>query len=98
LRTITFDEVKDVSREVTMVSSNGVYELAIPLKTLGFQPEAGQVYRGDIGVLRGNGFQTLQRAYWFNKATGLVSDVPSEAELTPQLWGRFEVEAAESKQ
>ena len=97
LRTVTIDEVADVSREVSMISSNGVYEFSIPLTTLGFQPEPGQVYRGDIGVLRGNGFQTLQRAYWANKASGLVSDVPSEAELTPQLWGRFEVESAEPK-
>jgi hypothetical protein len=50
--------------------------------------------RGDIGVLRGDGDRTVQRAYWHNKATGLTSDVPSEAELTPQLWGRWEFRAA----
>ena len=51
--------------------------------------EAGQSLKGDIGVLRGNGFQTLQRVYWSNKATGITADVPSEAQLTPQLWGWF---------
>ncbi len=40
-----------------------------------------------IGLLRGNGFQTLQRVYWHDKATGLVSDLASEAQLTPALWG-----------
>jgi hypothetical protein len=40
-------------------------------------------------VLRGDGQKTVQRVYWSNKATGLVSDIPSEAELTPQLWGTF---------
>ena len=40
-----------------------------------------------MGILRGNGRQTLQRVYWNNKATAIVTDVPSEAELTPALWG-----------
>jgi hypothetical protein len=44
-----------------------------------------------IGLLRGNGFQTLQRVYWSNKATGITADVPSEAELTPQLWSEWQV-------
>jgi hypothetical protein len=48
--------------------------------------------RGDVGVLRGNGFQTLQRVYWSNKATGLVSDAPTEADLTPQFWGEMRFE------
>ena len=33
---------------------------------------------GDVGVLLGNGFETLQRTYWSNKASGLVSDLPSD--------------------
>ena len=43
-----------------------------------------------IGLLRGDGAQTLQRVYWCNKATGITADVPSEAELTPRLWGVWE--------
>ena len=35
-------------------------------------------------------FKRLQRVYWRNKATGITADIPSEAELTPQLWGLFE--------
>ena len=31
------------------------------------------------------------RVYWTNKATGITSDVPSEATLTPLLWGRIEI-------
>jgi hypothetical protein len=49
--------------------------------------------RGDIGVPRGNGFQTLQRVYWKDKATGVTSDVPSEAELAPALWGELSFQA-----
>ena len=43
---------------------------------------------GDVGILRGDGFETLHRVYWSNKATAITSDVPSEAQLTPRLWGR----------
>jgi hypothetical protein len=68
----------------------GEFELSVPLSLLGLQPAAGLVLRGDVGVLRGSDFQTTQRAYWSNKATGLTSDIPSEAELLPRLWGRWE--------
>lgn len=68
---------------------NGRYELSVPLTVLGWDPTAGQSFRGDVGLLRGNGFQTLQRVYWSNKATAITSDVPSEAELTPRLWGEW---------
>ena len=88
LRTIKFDTVADVSGQVTLAGDGtGNYEFSIPLSVLGLNPLPGQTIKGDIGLLRGNGFDTLQRVYWRNKATGLVSDVPSEAELTPQLWG-----------
>jgi NHL repeat len=89
-RTITIDKVEDVSDQVRLAGAGGDYELSVPLETLGLKPAAGQTIRGDVGVLRGDGFQTLRRVYWSNKATGLTSDVPSEAMLTPHLWGRWE--------
>ncbi|PTX97416.1 hypothetical protein DB346_20690 [Verrucomicrobia bacterium LW23] len=58
---------------------------------MNFRPEPGKTYKLDVGVLRGNGQETLQRAYWSNKASGLVSDIPSEAELIPALWGGMEI-------
>ena len=57
---------------------------------LGLRPKSGLVLRGDLGVLRGDGQRTLHRVYWSNKATGITADVPSEAQLTPHLWGRWE--------
>jgi hypothetical protein len=90
-RTITIDRVEDVSGEVRLAGSAGDYEVSVPLAVLGLRPEAGQALRGDVGILRGDGFRTLQRVYWSNKATGLLSDVPSEAQLTPRLWGRWQV-------
>lgn len=90
LRTVPFDRVDEVTDQVTLASGgDGNYEVAVPLALLGLTATDGQTIAGDIGVLRGNGFRTLQRVYWRNKATGLVSDVPSEAELTPQLWGKW---------
>ncbi len=100
LRSIRFDAVDDVSDQVELAVSSTAdqntkivsarYELSVPLKTLGLRPSPGQSLGGDIGVLRGNGFSTLQRVYWSNKSSGLVSDIPSEAELIPRLWGTFQ--------
>ena len=92
-RTITFDEVIDVSDQIQLAADGGNYEFSIPLATLGLKPQAGQSLSGDIGILRGNDGQTTARVYWSNKATGIVADVPSEAMLTPNLWGRFDLVA-----
>ena len=58
---------------------------------LGFEPKPGASYKIDLGLLRGDGAQPLQRVYWSNKASGLVADIPSEAELTPALWGTLKI-------
>lgn len=99
-RTVTFDRVDDVSAELQLAAGgekdpkkkgeHGLFEMSVPLSILGLKPEAGKSIKGDVGLLRGNGFQTMQRVYWQNKATGLISDVPGEAMLTPQLWGKLQ--------
>ena len=83
----TFDDVEDVSSQVTLGQSDGDYEISIPLHTLGINPADGQKIRGDIGLLRGDGAETIQRVYWNNLDTSIVSDVPSEARLQPGNWG-----------
>ena len=89
-RTITFDEVTDVSSAVKLAADGkGGYEVSVPLSVLGFSPKFGMTSRGDIGLLRGNGSETTARIYWSNKATGITADVPSEAQLAPNLWGRI---------
>ena len=90
-RTVSFDRVDDVSSNVCFAADPaGNYEISIPLDVLGLKPRSGMRIRGDIGVLRGNGATTVARTYWSNKATGIVSDVPSEAELMPAFWGVWE--------
>lgn len=90
-RTFIFDQVEEVSGNVELAADGkGNYEISIPLDVLGLTPQPGMKIRGDIGILRGDGSQTLSRVYWGNKATGIVSDIPSEAELLPSLWGLWE--------
>ncbi|MHB8973979.1 MAG: NHL repeat-containing protein [Pirellulaceae bacterium] len=91
-RSIRLDVVEDVSEQVTLATDNtGNYEVSIPLTALHWQPRSGATYRGDVGVLRGSNGQTTQRVYWSNKATAITADVPSEAELTPKLWGVWKI-------
>jgi hypothetical protein len=95
---INFDSVTDVSDKVQLAADKtGDYEISVPLALLGLNPTDGTRIKGDIGILRGDGTQTTQRVYWNNKATAIVSDVPSEAELTPALWGIWEFRAAAAK-
>jgi hypothetical protein len=91
-RTIQLDVVEDVSQQVTLATDkNGNFEISISLSALHWQPRPGETYRADLGVLRGSNNQTTQRIYWSNKATAITSDVPSEAELTPKLWGKWRI-------
>lgn len=92
-RTIHIDVVSDVSSEVQLATNReGRYEISVPLSVLHWQPKPGAIYRADIGLLRGTNGQTTQRVYWSNKATAITADVPSEAELTPRLWGKWKVQ------
>jgi hypothetical protein len=91
-RTVLLDSVEDVTAEVRFAADGqGNYEIGIPLLTLGWQPKVRDIFRADLGVLRGTNSRTTQRVYWSNKATAITADVPSEAELTPRLWGKWRI-------
>jgi len=68
-------------------------EAAVPLSDIGFIPSAGLKTRGDVGVLfsTDGGGRTILRAYYANKDTSIVEDVPSEARLAPSKWTMVEV-------
>ncbi|MFY9251856.1 MAG: hypothetical protein WAO83_00235 [Fuerstiella sp.] len=92
-RTISIDVVEDITSQVTFATDKtGNYEISVPLATLHWTPKTSDIVRADIGVLRGSNGQTTQRVYWSNKATAITADVPSEAELTPKLWGQWKVQ------
>jgi hypothetical protein len=72
---------------VQVAEQNGDVELSLPLELIGLTPRLDQQLHADLGVLRGNGTQTIQRSYWNNLDTAIVSDIPSEARLQPANWG-----------
>jgi hypothetical protein len=69
-------------------------EAAVPLAALGLKLTAGSRLLGDVGVLFGTpgGNAVGRRAYYFNQDTQITQDIPSEARLQPDHWGRWEVE------
>ncbi len=88
-RAVVFDAVEDVSRHVELASKGGHFEFSFPLRQLGLDPKPDRSIRADLGVLRGRQGQTTQRVYWSNRATAIVTDVPSEARLVPNAWGQW---------
>lgn len=98
---VSFDKVAKLEKP-KIVTTDGdnryVVEAAIPLAALGLKITPGLRLKMDWGVLVSgpNGTEVLRREYWSNKATQIVSDAPSEAELHPELWGhiRFHDETA----
>ena len=91
---IYFDEVRDISDQVQLWQQGGDYLFAVPLQTLGLTPGNGRDLLADVGILRGNGAQTVQRVYWNNLNTSVVSDIPSEARLQPGNWGTLRIQAS----
>ncbi|MFZ2654475.1 MAG: hypothetical protein WAX69_06125 [Victivallales bacterium] len=90
------DVVKVLDKaEVVIERKEGAYSLraSIPLKEIGFAPVTGKKYKGDFGIVHSDktGMINTLRMNWANKATGLVSDLSLEADITPQMWGWFEV-------
>lgn len=66
------------------------FEARVPWERLGAAaPAAGAALPLDFGVIFSTptGEAVAERVYWSNKAAGAVSDVPSEAEVRPELWG-----------
>ena len=68
--------------------------VVVPLKELGFKPEPGKTYRGDFGVVYSDKSGRINelRMYWCNPVSGMVSDLASEANISPNSWGYFIVE------
>jgi hypothetical protein len=86
---VAFDQVQSISDRIQLAVVKGHVECAIPLRDLQLKPAPGMELLADVGVLRGREGRTVQRSYWSNKSTVLVSDLPSEASLHPERWGSW---------
>ena len=66
-----------------------IVEAAIPLEEIGLKISDELRLKMDWGLLVSGpeGHDVLRRTYWANQATQIVADAPSEARLTPHLWG-----------
>ena len=89
---VGFDQVERVTDAELSCRDTGneyVYEAAIPLARLGLNPETAKRLKLDWGILESGqaGTEVLQRIYWANKATAIISDVAEEGTLHPDLWG-----------
>jgi len=95
VRTVTFDGVAVLSdAQVAIVDTPDGYtiEASIPWKDLmtGFT-WPGRVFRGDAGIIVADTTgRRIARVYRFNRQTHIVNDVPTEAQLSPSLWGEIE--------
>ncbi len=96
-RTIYVDRVKILNNADIAIKRKGVnyiLEAAIPLRDIHLNPRKTPIIHGDVGKVLSDksGTRAVERIYWSNKNTNIISDVPSEAGLQPGLWGIFKFE------
>lgn len=95
VRSIAIDQIEVLTRSKISVSRTGDgYEVEAELLWdevwHGVKPPSvGSKLPLDFGILFSTptGDGVAERLYWANKFAGVVSDLPSEAEIRPQLWG-----------
>lgn len=89
------DEVvimEDVELVINKLPSSAVVEIKIPLKSVGIDnAKSGLEIGGDLGIITSDvdGMKNMARIYYFNKQTGLTSDMPSESVFYPDRLGTF---------
>lgn len=87
------DKTDQMRRSVPVIRRYADYEFSVPLSVLGLTPKDGLTIRGDVGLLLGQAGATADRVYWHNKSASMTSDLPTEARLTPSLWGQWKFQA-----
>lgn len=96
-RTLYIDRVAILADARIAVERKGdryILEAAVPLAALRLDPAKTPSIRGDVGRVLSDqtGTRSVDRIYWANQNTKIVSDVPSEARLQPNLWGTLQFE------
>lgn len=89
------DEIKKLpSADISIQRSDKGYiiEASVPLADLGLDPQNVPSLRGDVGVVYSDqmGRERTERVYYYNQQTGMISDLSTEATLTPRMWGPVE--------
>jgi len=86
-------QLADVEPKAAAAPGGYLVEVAVPWKDLNLEPKPGLKLKGDVGLLFADsgGTLTVSRQYWSNKSTGLVNDVPGEADLVPAAWGEIDL-------
>ena len=89
---VDFDMVRVLNEaEVSIVKSVSGYtiEAAIPFDAIGMTVSNDMKITGDVGIVASDEAGTINtaRIYYYNKDTGLVSDLPGEARFYPDKWG-----------
>lgn len=105
VRTVTFDAVelvKDATVAIADTAEGYNVEASLPLKLLAGDAPAGlwpgRILPGDAGiVVADKSGRRVARVYRFNRDTGIVNDVPSEAVLAPHQWGQLVVDQEATK-
>lgn len=86
-------ELKRVSAWVER--SRGLFTLRaiVPLSSIAKKKLPAET-RLDVGRITGDpsGAASVERSYWSNKATALMSDRPTQASVEPRLWGKVRFE------
>jgi hypothetical protein len=82
-------QVPEVRMAAALLDDGYCLEAAIPLKTLGLTIKPDLMLKMDWGILVSGpqGTEVMQRLYWANPQTAIVSDEAAEAMLHPDLWG-----------
>ena len=88
------DAVLDLSKHIELAGQHGDFEFAVSLADLCGLPVPGPTgdLLGDLGIIRGDGQQNIQRACWNNIDTAMTSDIPTEVRLNPATWGVFHLQ------
>ncbi|HUU69366.1 MAG TPA: hypothetical protein VM186_07570 [Planctomycetota bacterium] len=96
--TTAFDQVVKLTNvAVEVVGAHTVFA-AVPLTTLGLTITDDLLLKMDWGVLSTDGGSvTTARRYWANKMAVGVMDEPTEAKLTPDLWGHVRFKSAANR-
>jgi hypothetical protein len=95
-RSIPFDRVEILTgaKVVFKRSLMGyTFEASVPVKEIVHKLPGGTTI-GDAGVIFSDvdGNESLQRSCWSNKSTNITDDIPDEAMLAPDKWGKVVVE------